>query len=82
MGEAHLRFIELAATLATSCSGGHKIKQRMRSRIKSRSNSASVAKMPNTMRPDAVVMSICAPSPAMTLRPIPRSDKSFPVLIR
>ena len=33
----------------------------VRSRINSRSNSASPAKMPNTRRPAAVVVSICAP---------------------
>ena len=43
----------------------------MRSRISSRSNSASAAKMPNTRRPAAVVVSICAPSPARTRRPTP-----------
>ena len=36
----------------------------VRSRISSRSNSASAAKMPNTRRPAAVVVSICAPWPA------------------
>ena len=43
----------------------------VRSRISSRSNSASAAKMPNTRRPAAVVVSICAPSPARTRRPTP-----------
>ena len=33
----------------------------VRSRISSRSNSASAAKMPNTRRPAAVVVSIYAP---------------------
>ena len=38
----------------------------VRSRISSRSNSASAAKMPNTRWPAAVVVSICAPWPAST----------------
>ena len=52
----------------------------VRSRISSRSNSASAAKMPNTKRPAAVVVSICAPSPASTRRPTPRADRSCTVL--
>src|SRR3546814_10158942 len=54
----------------------------VRSRIISRSNSASVAKMPNTIRPDGVVVSICAPLPVSTRRPIPRSDRFCTVLTR
>ena len=36
--------------------------------------------MPNTKRPAAVVVSICAPSPASTRRPTPRADRSCTVL--
>ncbi len=54
----------------------------VRSRISSRSNSASAAKMPNTRRPAAVVVSICAPWPASTRRPTPRADRSCTVLTR
>ena len=50
--------------------------------VSSRSNSASAAKMPNTRRPAAVVVSICAPSPASTRRPSPRADRSCTVLTR
>jgi hypothetical protein len=45
---------------------------RARSEIKSRSNSASDAKMPNTNFPVGVVVSIAAPWPVSTLRPTPR----------
>ena len=55
---------------------------RVRSRISSRSNSASAAKMPNTRRPAAVVVSICAPCPVSTRRPTPRVDRSCTVLTR
>ena len=48
-------------------------------RISSRSNSASAAKMPNTRRPAAVVVSTCAPWPASTRRPMPRADRSCTV---
>ena len=41
----------------------------VRSRMRSRSNSARVAKMPKIMRPEEVVVSICAPFPVSTLRP-------------
>ena len=42
----------------------------VRSRISSASNSANAAKIPNTIRPLAVVVSICAPVPASTFKPI------------
>ena len=51
----------------------------VRSRISSRSNSASAAKIPNTRRPAAVVVSISAPWPASTRRPTPRADRSCTV---
>ena len=38
--------------------------------------------MPNTRRPAAVVVSICAPWPASTRRPTPRADRSCTVLTR
>ena len=54
---------------------------RVRSRFSSRSNSASTgAKMPNTRRPAAVVVSICAPWPVNTRRPTPQADRSCTVL--
>jgi hypothetical protein len=37
----------------------------VRSAINSRSNSASAAKIPKNSRPFAVVVSICAPAPAL-----------------
>ena len=40
-------------------------------------DAAGAAKMPNTRRPAAVVVSICAPWPASTRRPTPRADKSL-----
>ena len=55
---------------------------RVRSRISSRSNSASAAKIPNTRRPAAVVVSICAPCPVSTRRPTPRVDRSCMMLTR
>ena len=55
---------------------------RVRSRISSRSNSASAAKMLNTSRPAAVVVSICAPCPVSTRRPTPRADRVCTVLTR
>ena len=55
---------------------------RVRSRISSRSNSARAAKMPNTRRPPAVVVSICVPWPASTRRPTPRAASSCTVLTR
>ena len=51
----------------------------VRSRINSRSNSASAAKMPNTRRPAAVVVSIYAPCPVSTSRPTPLGDRSCTV---
>ena len=54
----------------------------VRSRISSRSNSANAAKMPNTSRPAAVVVSICAPWPVRTRKPICRSVKSLTILTR
>ena len=36
--------------------------------------------MPNTRRPAAVVVSICAPCPVSTRRPTPRVDRSCTVL--
>ena len=55
---------------------------RVRSRISSRSNSASAAKIPNTRQPAAVVVSICAPCPVSTRRPTPRVDRSCMMLTR
>jgi hypothetical protein len=48
----------------------------VRSAISSRSNSAQAAKMPKASRPLAVAVSICAPAPASTLRPMPRTRRS------
>ena len=54
---------------------------RVRSVINSRSNSAS-AKMPKTSLPAAVVVSIAAPWPVATRRPIPPAVRSCTVLTR
>ena len=73
------------STARTSCRRGAReavSPARVRSRISSRSNSASAAKMPNTRRPAAVVVSICAPCPVSTRRPTPRVDRSCTVLTR
>jgi hypothetical protein len=43
----------------------------VRSEIRSRSNSDSAAKIPNTILPAAVVVSMDAPCPVSTLKPIP-----------
>ena len=54
---------------------------RVRSEIRSRSNSASDAKMPKTSLPAGVVVSIAAPWPFRTLRPmlrLVRSCTTFP----
>ncbi|MOA38083.1 hypothetical protein D3C78_1597310 [compost metagenome] len=54
----------------------------VRSVISSRSNSAKAAKMPKTSLPAAVVVSMAAPWPVSTFRPIPRPVRSCTVLIR
>ena len=54
----------------------------VRSEMSARSNSAKAAKIPKTSFPDAVVVSIEAPSPVSTLRPMPRSVRSWTVLTR
>ena len=54
----------------------------VRSRISSRSSPAGAAKMPNTRRPAAVVVSACVPSPTSTPRPTPRADRSCAVSTR
>ena len=73
------------STARTSCRRGGRAAvspAKVRSRISSRSNSASAAKMPNTRRPAAVVVSICAPYPVSTRRPTPRVDRFCTVLTR
>ena len=76
LGQPHLGFRQRERPAAVSPA-------RVRSRISSRSNSASAAKMPNTRRPAAVVVvSICAPCPVSTRRPTPRVDRSCTVLTR
>jgi mercuric reductase len=54
----------------------------VRSAINSRSNSANAAKMPKTSLPAAVVVSMAAPWPVNTLRPMPRAVRSCTVLMR
>ena len=54
----------------------------VRSEISSRSNSASAAKMPNTSLPAGVVVSMEAPCPVSTLKPMPRCVRSCTVLMR
>ena len=48
---------------------------RVRSAMSSRSNSARLAKIPNTSRPLTVAVSISAPAPDSTRRPMPRSRR-------
>src|SRR5665647_1386886 len=54
----------------------------VRSEINSRSKSARAAKIPKTSLPAAVVVSIAAPWPVRTLRPMPRAVRSWTVLTR
>ena len=54
----------------------------VRSEMWARSNSASAAKIPKTSCPEAVVVSMAAPSPVRTFRPIPRLVRSWTVLTR
>ena len=86
LGRPHLGFRqrELPAALASArpCGRAAVSPATVRSRISSRSNSASAAKMRNTRRPSAVVVSSCAPWPASTRRPTPRADRSCTVLTR
>ncbi len=55
---------------------------RVRSEIKSRSNSAREAKMPKISLPAGVVVSIAAPWPVSTLRPMPRFVRSCTTFTR
>ncbi|AJW93587.1 hypothetical protein BM43_7643 (plasmid) [Burkholderia gladioli] len=54
----------------------------VRSAINSRSNSARAAKMPKTSLPAAVVVSMAAPCPVNTFKPMPRPVRSCTVLMR
>jgi hypothetical protein len=47
-----------------------------------RSNSARAPKIPKKSFPDAVIVSIATPSPVSTLKPIPRSVRSWTVLTK
>ena len=65
LGQPHLGFRQREGP-ARPCVRTAVSPARVRSRISSRSNSASAAKMPNTRRPAAVVVSIYAPCPVST----------------
>jgi hypothetical protein len=83
LGEADLRFGQpnfrppLRPRACAACN--HAI---VHSRISSRSNSARAAKMPKTSLPFAVVVSMFAPCPVSTLKPMPRSAMSCAVSTR
>ena len=54
---------------------------RVRSEMSSRSNSARAAKIPKTSFPEAVVVSMAAPCPLRTGRPVPRSVRSWTIAL-
>jgi len=55
---------------------------RVRSEIRSRSNSAREAKIPKTSLPEGVVVSIAAPWPVRTFKPMPRVVRSCTAFTR
>jgi len=87
IGHRHHRHVEggpvhLPRTAAQSSTRAAANPARVRSAIRSRSNSASATKIPKNSRPFAVVVSIWAPAPASTLRPILRARRSSTVATR
>lgn len=54
----------------------------VRSEMRERSNSARAAKIPNTSLPEAVVVSMAAPSPVRTFSPMSRSVRLWTVFTR